>query len=115
MKHLIPIAYLALVPVSAFGISPSYLAGTWCYSHYEAGSEREDQNITYIFNEDGTLLYQNASGSSVDKQGAYEFNDGVLRIKPALMFFKFTVKEQSPDRLVLDSLGEHVFLRDECQ
>lgn len=111
---MIIVALFALFSPAALALSPDYLAGEWCYSHYEAGGEREEQSLKYVFAKDGTLQYQNSEHSAKLKPGSYRFEDGILRIKPALMLFKFRVAEQSPDRLVLDSLGQHVFLRGTC-
>jgi hypothetical protein len=114
MPRTIIVGLLTVFSPAALALSPDYLAGEWCYSHYEASGEREEQNLNYVFAKDGTLQYQNSEYSDQLKPGTYQFEDGILRIKPAFMLFKFRVAEQSQDQLVLDSLGRHVFLRGAC-
>lgn len=115
MKKSLLILSLAAFPVAAGALTAEDFAGTWCYSHYEAGGEREDQNITYVFNSDGTLLYQNTPGSSIDKPGTYSIDGDSVEIEPTFAVFNLTVKSEEQDRVVLGGLGEHVFMRGECR
>jgi len=114
MKQLIvALAFLAW-PAAAMALTAEDLAGTWCFSHYEAGGEREDENITYVFHSDGTLQYQNSSSSAVDNEGTFRIEGDSIEIKPTLMMFNLTIKSASEERLVLDGLGEFFFLRGKC-
>lgn len=115
MKKLLSILPFTVFPVAAGALTAEDLAGTWCYSHYEAGGEREDQNITYVFNSDGTLQYNNTPGASTDKPGTYSIDGDGMEIEPTFAVFNLTVKSQEEDRFVLDGLGKHVFVRGECQ
>ena len=95
-------------------LDPAYLAGEWCYSHYMAGPDRKDKNINYIFNEDGTLLYQNNSRTKVNRQGSYTINDGIVKILPTHMAFTFRPQSVTQNELVLSGLGVHHFVRGTC-
>lgn len=83
--------------------SAEWLAGEWCYERYVAGGEPSEENITYIFNSDGTLLYQNNSSTPVDRPGSFETADGRLVIRPALAPFPFDEATTTEDRMVLRS------------
>lgn len=115
MKKSLLIALLATFPVAAGALTAEDLAGIWCYSHYEAGGEREDQNITYVFNSDGTLQYNNTPGAPTDKPGTYSIDGDSIEIEPTFAVFNLTVKSREEDRFVLSGLGEHVFARGECR
>ena len=95
-------------------LDPAYLAGDWCYVSITAGSNVEPEHITYRFNPDGTLLYQNATGTPLDRPGNWSSEGGRVVIKPTLMMFKLHVKEQQPDRLVLSGMGDMLFTRGAC-
>lgn len=114
MRILLSTMALAAFPVVAGALTPEDLAGAWCYSHYEAGGEREEQDITYIFNSDGTMLYQNTSDSPVDKSGTYSIDGDQVELKPTFMMFNLVVKSETMDQFVLDAFGDHVFERGEC-
>jgi len=115
MKKPIQALVLAAIPATATALSPDYLAGPWCYSHYQAGDQREDQNINYVFNQDGTLLYQNNPSTPVEKPGTWSPDGDAISIKPTFMMFNFKLKSQTENQFVLDAFGDHVFLRGECQ
>lgn len=112
-RTVLPIL-LALFPGAALALSADDLAGAWCYTHYEAGGETEAQNITYVFEADGTLRYQNNPGTPVEKPGTWALDGDSLEIKPTFMMFNLTVKESDTERFVLDAFGDHVFERGEC-
>lgn len=116
LNRCIACAALALMtmPPTALAVSPEYLDGPWCYSHYEAGGQRNEQNIDYVFNSDGSLLYQNNSGSAVDRPGTWSIQGERVNIHPTFMAFRLKVKEETSDRLVLTGLGNHVFTRGAC-
>lgn len=115
MKKLLSILLFIVFPVAAGTLTVEDIAGTWCYRYYEAGGEREDQNITYVFNSDGTLLYNNTPGAPTDKPGSYSIDGDSMEIEPTFAVFTLTVESQEKDRFVLDGLGKHVFVRGECQ
>ena len=95
-------------------LTPEYLDGEWCYSHYMAGPKREDKNINYVFRADGTLLYQNNSRTKVDKEGSYTLTGGTVKILPTHMAFTFRPQTVSQDELVLSGLGIHTWTRGAC-
>jgi len=96
-------------------ISASYLSGAWCFRRSEAGDHVEDVGLTYIFSQDGSLLYQNNPQTSVDRPGGWEFADGVLKIKPTLTFFDFKPVEVTQDQMVLEAHGgRHIWTRGAC-
>jgi len=115
VRKLASILALSAITAVASAFTPEYLAGPWCYSHYEAGGERETQNINYIFHEDGTLLYQNNPQTPVEKPGTYTMEGDTIKIKPTFMMFDFKLKSKSDNQFVLDAFGDHVFVRGECQ
>ena len=81
--------------------SADSLAGEWCFERYTVAGEVSDENITYIFNRDGTLLYQNNSSTPVDRPGTFEMADGKLVIKPALAAFPFHEASTTDDGMIL--------------
>lgn len=83
------------------GISAEYLAGPWCYLHYQAGRERSEEQIDYVFNEDGTLLYQNNPTTPVDRKGIWKLEDGQLSIGPSLWTVTTEIHSVEDGRLVL--------------
>ena len=82
-------------------LSPAYLAGPWCYRYYETGGERSDEQIDYVFREDGTLLYQNTTGSAIDREGAWTLESGQLSIGPSIWVISKDVHRVEDARLVL--------------
>ena len=86
---------------AASKLTAAYLEGAWCYTHHVAGNERSDENLSYVFSTDGSLLYQVNSTTSIDKPGSYTIKNGHLKIIPTLRFFDFTVDTLEPDAMVL--------------
>lgn len=95
-------------------LTPAYLAGTWCYSHHITGGERSDENMTYIFSADGSLLYQDNSTTPVEKPGSFTIDNGHLKISPTLRFFDFTAETIGPDAMVLKGMGQSFWRRGAC-
>lgn len=101
-----------------------YLAGPWCYVYYEAGGERNDERIDYVFNKDGTLLYQNSSEAPVDSAGTWklgfdqfsmkeDFDN--LRIGPTIWVISTHINMVGKDSFFLGSNASHVkFERGAC-
>lgn len=103
------------VPSASTTVSASYLAGPWCYLYYSAGDERGDKYIDYVFNEDGTLLFQNNSGSAVDRPGTWKLDGTALLVDPALWVVARKIDTVAPDRFVLGTgVMRLVFARGEC-
>ena len=96
--------------------SADWLAGEWCFERYTAGGEVSEENITYIFEPDGTLLYQTNSSTPVDMPGSFEIADGKLVIKPALALFPFEEATRTDDGMVLrwGTSGEFHWTRGAC-
>lgn len=96
-------------------IDAAYLAGPWCYLHYEAGGERSDENIDYVFSGDGTLLYQNNAGSALDRQGSWTLEGDGLSIGPAIWVISKRIQSVEADRFVLgNKYTRMVFQRGAC-
>ena len=100
------------------GLTPDYLAGDWCYTHYQAidpGTQalnREVINKNFIFNADGTYITQQDSDASMTTNGKYEFlPQGVFK----LIIGKATVVSVNPDDFVLHKTVDHFFKRGACQ
>jgi hypothetical protein len=110
-------AMLLLLPQASLSaqLTPGYLQGAWCYSHYDVGGSREDQNITYLFQADGSLLYQGAPGGALTQRGRYRIEGDTVRIEPSLMLFALTVASTTNDSFVLQGMGEHHFVRGRCR
>ncbi|MGB5778955.1 hypothetical protein [Allopontixanthobacter sediminis] len=86
---------------TAAALTPAYLQGGWCYSHNVMGDERSDEMMSYIFSDDGTLLYQVNPETEIEKPGTYTIEEGHLKIIPTLRFFDFTIESIDPDAMVL--------------
>jgi hypothetical protein len=97
-------------------VSAAYLAGPWCYLHYQAGSKRSDEHIDYVFNEDGTLLYQNNPETPVDREGVWKLEDGQLSIGPSLWVVTTQIHSVEDGRLVLGNDSSQLVLeRGACE
>ena len=57
-------------------LTPSYLKGKWCYSHNVIQNEDNEEMMSYVFSDDGTLLYQNNRNTEVEKPGTYTIENG---------------------------------------
>lgn len=100
------------------GLTPGYLAGDWCYTHYQAidpGTQtlnREEINQNFIFKDDGTYITQQSSGAPMTTKGKYEFlPQGLFK----LIIGKATVISVNPDDFVLHKIVDHFFYRGACQ
>lgn len=102
-------------PTASTTVSASYLAGQWCNLYYSAGGERVDERINYVFNDDGTLLFQNNPRSAVDRPGAWKLEGTELSVDPAIWMMAKAIHSVEPDRFVLGSERVHtVFVRGAC-
>lgn len=98
------------------GISAAYLAGPWCYLYWEAGGERSDERIDYVFKRDGTLVYQNNPGSPVDRGGSWTLDGEDLSVGPAIWTVATRIDAAYADRFVLgDDRAQAVFARGACE
>lgn len=98
------------------GVSAAYLAGPWCYLHFQAGSQRRDEHIDYVFSEDGTLLYQNNPDTPVDREGVWKLEDGQLSIGPSLWVVTTQIHSVEDGRLVLgNDSSQLVLARGPCE
>lgn len=96
-------------------LTPAYLKGDWCYSHNVIQDERNDEMMSYVFSDDGTLLYQVNQTTAVEKPGSYTIENGHLKIMPTLRFFDFTAESIEPDTMVLKmAYGLAVWKRGSC-
>lgn len=96
-------------------LTAEFLEGEWCYTHYMAGAQRNDENINYVFNADGTLRYQNNSNTAVDRPGGYEIDGAELKINPVFAAFTLTASLVTETEFVLSGLGDHHFARGACR
>lgn len=100
------------------GLTPDYLAGDWCYTHYQAidpGTRtlsREEMNQNFVFSADGTYITQQDSDAPMTTNGKYEFlPQGVFK----LIIGKATVVSVNPDDFVLHNIVDHFFYRGACK
>jgi hypothetical protein len=82
------------------GLTPAHLEGPWCYSHNMISDERSDEMLSFIFAQDGTLLYQTNSSTEIEKPGSYVIDGGSIKIKPTLAFFNMQLESLSQDEMV---------------
>lgn len=84
-------------------VKPEDLAGPWCFSHVIAGEEREDEGRNYIFNADGSLLYQNSLMNPViESKGTFSIDGSEIKILPTMSYIKLTIESFDSDEMVLD-------------
>lgn len=100
------------------GLTPSYLVGDWCYTHYQIDDpstqtlSREEINRNFIFSDDGTYITQQGSDSAMTTNGKYEFlAQGVFKF----IIGQTTVLHVNPDDFVLRKTVDHFFYRGACQ
>ncbi len=100
------------------GLTPGYLVGDWCYTHYQAIDpstqtlNREEINQNFMFSEDGTYITQQDSGAPMTTEGKYEFlPQGVFK----LIIGKAGVVSVNPDDFVLHKTVDHFFYRGACK
>jgi len=100
--------------VASSGLSAGYLAGPWCYLYFEGGGERNDERIDHVFNEDGTLLYQDSPEAPLDSPGSWKLDGNTLSILPALAM-SADIQSVADDRFVLGfGMMRAVFARGAC-
>ncbi|MFT5537784.1 MAG: hypothetical protein ACI9TB_001208 [Parasphingorhabdus sp.] len=98
------------------GLSSAYLEGQWCHTHNIMGDERSDEMLSYIFSQDGTLLYQNNPTTEIDRPGTYVIEGRNLKIKPTLAFFNMELESMSQDEFILKmAYGKMYWSRGACK
>lgn len=98
------------------GFTPAYLEGQWCHTHNIMDNERSDEMLSYIFSQDGTLLYQNNPSTEVDRPGSYAIEGRNIKIKPTLAFFNMELQSMSRDEFILKMpYGEMHWSRGGCR
>jgi hypothetical protein len=95
-------------------ISAEYLVGPWCYRGFTSGDFFQEQNINFIFHEDGTLLYQNSERDEIDRPGSWSINGDAVSVMPIFMSLAYKLKTVEPDKFVLSGMGDHIFTRGSC-
>ncbi len=100
----------------AADLTPAYLEGQWCYTHAIMGDERSDEMLSYIFSQDGTLLYQTNSSTEIEKPGTYVIDGNSIKIKPTLAFFNMQLESMSQDEMVFKmAYGQMHWSRGACK
>lgn len=100
----------------AAGLTPAYLEGQWCHTHNIMGDEQSDEMLSYIFSQDGTLLYQTNSSTKIEKPGSYVIDGNSIKIKPTLAFFNMQLESMSRDEFVLKmAYGRMYWSRGACK
>ncbi len=80
------------------------------------GDERSDEMLSYIFSQDGTLLYQNNPTTEIDRPGTYVIEGRNLKIKPTLAFFNMELESMSQDEFILKmAYGKMYWSRGACK
>lgn len=100
------------------GLTPGYVSGDWCYTHYQAFDpstqtlNREEINQNFIFTANGTYITQQDSDAPMTTNGKYEYlPQGVFK----LIIGKTSVISVNPDDFVLHKTVDHFFHRGTCQ
>jgi len=114
MNKLLQMTVLAALPAAAGALTSQDLAGDWCYSHVEIDGERQDLNVTFIFDRDGTYRFQHTPDSPVDKTGTYHINGDRIDMEPTFMAYDARVKSETGYGFVVAAGGDHVFVRGRC-
>ena len=100
----------------AAGLTPAYLEGQWCHTHNIMGDERSDEMLSFIFSQDGTLLYQTNSTTEIEKPGSYVIDGNSIKIKPSLAFFNMELESMSQDQFILKmAYGQMYWSRGACK
>ena len=112
---LLIFAILPLVPSTVFSndLTTDYLIGPWCHSYSLSGNEKINENLNYVFQNDGTYSHQGSSHSKKLKHGfKYEILPGKLKLQgfPG----NLEVKSVEEDELVLKYFVDLYFIRGEC-
>ncbi len=103
------------VPAGAANMSPGYLAGDWCFVEARIGDDWTPENITYVFRENGTLLYQPNPATGVEAEGRYTIGERKLTIEPALVFLPKGILKTENDGFVLgNAVAKLYFSRGRC-
>lgn len=100
----------------AAGLTPALLEGQWCFTHTLIGDEQSDEMLSYIFKQDGTLLYQTNSSTEIEKPGTYVIDGNSIKIKPTLAFFNMQLESMSQDKMVFKmAYGQMHWSRGACK
>jgi hypothetical protein len=100
----------------AAGLTPAYLEGQWCFTHTLIGDERSDEMLSFIFSQDGTLLYQTNSSTEIEEPGNYVIDGNSIKIKPTLAFFNMELESMSQDQFILKmAYGQMYWSRGACK
>jgi hypothetical protein len=100
----------------AAGLTPAYLEGQWCFTHTLIGDERSDEMLSFIFSQDGTLLYQTNSSTGIEEPGNYVIDGNSIKIKPTLAFFNMELESMSQDQFILKmAYGQMYWSRGACK
>lgn len=86
--------------VASSQMSTAYLSGAWCYLYFEGAGERTEERVDYVFNDDGTLLYQDRPDSPLDRAGSWTLDGDALSILPELAMAA-EIQSVADDRFVL--------------
>jgi len=119
LKILISILlpFLLVSPLSAeVNVAPEKLLGKWCYTHYEVGGQKEEENIPYEFFKNGEFSFKNSASASSVRKAKYSLNGNKLDIG-RLASGGLTIVELSESEMVCEwSFGaKRYFKRGECQ
>ncbi len=97
------------------GLTPAYLEGPWCFTHMLIEDEKSDEMLSYIFSQDGTLLYQTNSSTEIENPGTYAIDGNRIKIKPTLAFMDMQLENLSQDMLIFKTpFGEMYWSRGAC-
>lgn len=61
-------------------LKPEYLIGKWCHAYSEAGTEREEENYNWVFEEGGKFYIQKSEFSKNLTPATWEIKDNKLKL-----------------------------------
>lgn len=96
------------------GLTPAYLQGDWCQTHFQFPKERTEENTPYRWDPDGTYATRGAATAPMRSGYFYLYKpDGKIKLATIAGFYK--VKSVEPDAFVLRVLGDMHFQRGTCK
>lgn len=96
------------------GLTPAYLQGDWCNTHFQFPKERTEENTPYRWDPDGTYATKGSEHGDMKAGYFYLYKpEGKIKLATIAGFYK--VKSVKPDAFVLQVFGDMHFQRGPCK